>query len=324
MHFYGPLFKQGGHLTMRSAFVRSGALWSPFPLVTTVAILVFVIVLVVVFVRDATPEPSTILVIARRLLKSSLWALVALLTSTLLALFTTFVFELIIYAPAEVIALASKQASSEQRLSDETDFQKRSSKLLQDLKDAQDALAKRDEVRPRAYIGISKTVYKKSEDSISVDLALHNYGTASAENIASVGSLVVNDQIMTAGTISPPTRILPNADLHFRIEMASKTLGGLAPVFKLIEQKKPVVVTVNLYFLSDGLQYSQQTIQSYDYRINKWELDGDQVLNGFVAMPFGVRNKIPQYVTAPWLPPLSPAMTANATLIPIPVVPRTP
>jgi hypothetical protein len=120
--FYKPLLREARHLTMQSAFVRSGALWSPFPLVVSMLVLIFIGVFIFVFLRNAGTVSN--LVPIRRLLKSAVWALGATAVSTVLALFVTFLFEMIVYAPTEVLLETAKAAATHQSEIDEQNMPK--------------------------------------------------------------------------------------------------------------------------------------------------------------------------------------------------------
>jgi hypothetical protein len=117
MEFYIQWFWKTGHLTMQSAFVRSGVLWSPFPFLTTLIVLVFILVFLVMFVRSVaqiTNIQSTVI----RLLKATGWALLTSILCLAIALFSDFVFEGIIYAPQAVVKDAATAATDSQRDAD--------------------------------------------------------------------------------------------------------------------------------------------------------------------------------------------------------------
>jgi hypothetical protein len=100
-------------------------------------------------------------------------------------------------------------------------------------------------------------------------------------------------------------------DLDIYIE-AKKGKGHLKDYLSLIQRQQPTILTVNLYFLSSGVQYSQHTELSYDYTKHFWHRIAEQSSQGFVAMPAAIYKGIAQYWTAPWLPPIPPALAGGA------------
>lgn len=191
--------------------------------------------------------------------------------------------------------------------------------LQRKLADSNAALTQARQAQPTAYIGFPKTKLMHSISRISVDTTLHNYGTVSAENISTVGSVVLGegaDSQMLSTTLSPPVRLLPgeehDLDIYIEAKKGMEYKGDFKNYVSLIRRRQPMILTVNLYFVSGGVRYSQHTELSYDYKEQFWHRIAEQSLQGFVAMPAAIYKGIPQYWTAPWLPPIPPALGGGA------------
>jgi hypothetical protein len=112
LHFYHVVFWTAVRLTGRSAFVRSGALWSPFPLVASVVFLAFIVAFFFILTRGARVGPGVAL---RLLLRATFWALVAALGTLVVALTSTFLFEAFVYTPYVVMREAAENPPWEVR-----------------------------------------------------------------------------------------------------------------------------------------------------------------------------------------------------------------
>lgn len=230
-----------------------------------------------------------------------------------------FIISLFFYAPRVLLqntaATAAKQATQHQAKIDATSYAVEMDKLTQQLNQLHAQL----NTQPIAYIGFPKTILKKSTARISVTATLHNYGAVSAENVGTVGSVVFGDgsnSQMLSATLSPPVRLLPGEEHHLEmfVELSKGVRVGseFDKYATLVEHQQPIVLTINLYFSSNGIQYSQHTVLSYDYKEKFWHTAAEQSLQGFVAMPAAIYKGAPQYWTAPWLPPIPSTVAADA------------
>jgi hypothetical protein len=104
--FYRRLLKTAWRLTGQSAFVRSGALWSPFPLLVSVVFLAFIVAFLFVFARTSVTTGTRAL--TWELLRATFWAFVAGFAALIIAFGSTFLFEAIVYAPSVVMQQAAE------------------------------------------------------------------------------------------------------------------------------------------------------------------------------------------------------------------------
>jgi len=172
----------------------------------------------------------------------------------------------------EHIAAAREQARHDQKQADKADIDAEKKQAKKELGELAAKLDQARQMQPQAYLGLSlpKLAASHRDHLIRVTTEIHDFGTVSADNVATVGSVVFGagpDAEMIEGTISPPIRFFPSDPHGFALEfgIAKTDKRRIGAILSLIDRKRPIVLTVTLYYTANGTQYSQHSVRSYDY-----------------------------------------------------------
>jgi hypothetical protein len=207
---------------------------------------------------------------------------------------------------------AQQVSAGSQRIADVKECNENSKQLTDSIAALTTQLQQARQVGPQAYIalGSPKLTANHRDDTIKISVPLNDTGTASADNVASVASVVFGngpDAELIEAPKPPLMRILPSVPnsphgLYLEIGISKEDKKKLATVFTLIRRKQPITLTVNLYFTVNGNQYSQQSIRTYDYERRGWNIISEQIAQGFVAFPSSIYKGAVHFISEPYLP----------------------
>jgi hypothetical protein len=161
-------------------------------------------------------------------------------------------------------------------------------------------------------LGIKETTLtvKEHPPKIEATFQFQHYGTGTTiENIGSAMMIVfgTGEESQDVGaTSSPSLRLNPQQTHTYVATIRPKDSKTPDPYLSLIKRKQPIEATLLLYFTVNGTQFSQREVYMYNYDDQKWQVEMEQQVKGFVSWPVGVFKGVPQYWAAPWLPPVPP------------------